>query len=236
MKKILIISAIMLIASFAYSRYQISAAVDNGLKGISTYAEMQEVLSDYPVLSIEDLYVDETDDEAVAQSVLDSKETILTKLSADSMLVHGEYNVFVLTVKDHFRLYYNSYVQKAEVTEVITGNETMAGEEIMLAQTHGLYEGEDGTYVIGTRGRNFLQPGHSYLVFCEKCEISDYMNTPAFRTLFNQFSIVDLTDEAMTAADGEKYSDFTDSEFFIRNQKVAEAVNEVKEYIISEYQ
>jgi hypothetical protein len=100
--------------------------------------------------------------------MLGLKETILTKLSSDSKFVHGEYNVFVLTVKDYFKLYPSSYVQKAEITKVITGNDSMTDEEIMLSQTYGLYETEGGTFVMGTRGRNFLKPNHSYLVFCEK--------------------------------------------------------------------
>lgn len=139
-------------------------------------------------------------------------------------------------MKDYFKLYPSSYVQKAEITKVITGNDSMTDEEIMLSQTYGLYETEGGTFVMGTRGRNLLKPNHSYLVFCEKCEISDYINTPAYRALFNTFSTIDLTEKTVLAADGERYADFAECEFIIRNQNVADAVNEVKKHIISEYQ
>lgn len=236
MKKILIISAVMAIAAFAYSKYQLSGTVDNNLKGISTYYEMQEALSGYPVLTIEDLYVDAPDSDSVVQSLLEQKETIIDKLSADSMLVHGEYNVFEVTVNDYFKLYPDSYVQKANVTKVIVGNNEMTGKEIVLSQIYGLYDTEDGTFVIGTRGRNFLKPGYSYLVFCEKCEISDYLDTPSYRTLINQFSTVCLSEEAMVAPNGAEYSDFTGCEFLIREQNVADAVENVKEYIVSNYQ
>ncbi len=225
-----------MIITFAYSKYQLSNTSDYGLKSISSYAEMQKLLSDYPVLCIEDLYVDNSDSDVIAQDMLDLKDTILKKLGSDSMLVNGEYNVFVVTVKDYFTLYSDSYLQKAEVTKVIAGNESMTGKEILLAQRYGLYETEVGTFVIGTKGRNFLKPYHSYMVFCEKCEISDYMKTPAYRTLFNQFSTLDLTENELSVTDGEKYSDFAECEFLIRNQNVADAVNEVKNYIISEYQ
>lgn len=236
MKKTLIISVVMMIVTFVYSKYQLSTTTDHGLKSISTYTEMQEVLSDYATISIEDLFVSETDSDAIAQSMLNSKKTILTKFNSDSILVHGELNIFVVTVKDYFKLYPSSYVQKAEITKVITGNDSMTDEEIMLSQTYGLYETEDGTFVMGTRGRNFLKPNHSYLVFCEKCEISDYIDTPAYRTLHNTFSTIDLTEKTVLAADGERYADFAECEFLVRNQNVADAINEVKNYIISEYQ
>lgn len=232
MKKLSAIFIITTIIVTAISKLWVSEAKTNEIHHLNNYNDIIIACENFPVYSLNA----ETED--YGEVLLNSENDILEKLSGDSMLSHSEVNVLIVRAKDDFTQYSQSYTQTAIVKEVVSGNNSITNQEILIANYFGITKQENNQFIFwGTKGRNIMIPKNEYLIFCEKAEISDYETKPVYRILPTTFSCLNVSSDYSKIIDinNNVYKEYVGSEFLVNNEKTLNAVLKIKHDILDIY-
>lgn len=167
-------------------------------------------------------------------------DSLFRGLRGESNLSHGKtLNILIIEAHDEFKQFPDMYTQNATVKSVIQGDKSIVGSEITMAGYFGVREAnQKNNYVfMGTMDRNVLIPGNEYAVFCEKVEISEYLDRPAYRSIILTLTCFNLTSNYSKIIDPDNlsYSEYADSEFFAADEKTLEIINDVRKQIFEEF-
>lgn len=233
MKKLHIASILLILLTIAISKIYINKISSNSLSEVRTYQELIEISKGYPVYSFN------VEDENYGDVMLQDVERIFEKLDGNSILTKSDMNILVVTVGEYFSQNGSTYMQTAIVNETVKCNESILGKEIFISFPFGVMESETKEDYIfwGTKGHNILIPDHKYLVFCEKNEVSDFLEKPTYRGLPMSFGYIDLTSDfsAIVDLNDNEYKNYIGSEFFVNNQKTLDSLLIIKNKIIEKY-
>ena len=232
MKKFYTLCLVLTIITAVSAKLLLSDNASHPVFTATTYDEFVNAALDVPV------YVVEMEDGSNPESLLEGEDYIFQILDGETPLHHSEVNVLVVEAGIGFRQYIGSYTQNVTVKEVIQGDGDLEGKSILMANYFGAIPDENGVLMFfSVRGRNIMVPGHRYLVFCEKTEISDYEDIPSYRIPPHHFCCLDLSSDHSAIADINDYTyrNYTGSEFCVIDQELLDVLLIIKHDILEKY-
>lgn len=233
MKKRYAVSLLLVVLTVVISRVCVKQISPNPFGEVSTYQELVALAGDVPVYSFD------LENENYGEEMLRDIDRIFEKLDGNTILTKSEPQILVVTAGSYFRQNGSTYQHTANIDRVIQGDTQHCNQEIFLSLPYGVMPGADkDTFMFwGTKGQNVLIFDHQYLVFCEKNEVSDYLDKPAYRGLPMSFGYLDLTSNESKLVDlnDNRCENYIGSEFFVNRQETLDALLTIKSKIIERY-
>lgn len=232
MKKLYLICVVLTIVVTVTAKLLLSDNASHPVFKAVTYDEFVKASRDIPTYS---LGMDGGND---VTYLLEDKDHIFQVLEGNTSLYDCEGIILVVEAENGFKQYIQSHTQNVTVKEVVKGDAGLNGKRIRMADSFGAFPDDNGLLVFsGINGRNIMIPGHRYLVFCEKTEISDYEDIPSYRLRPNLFASLDLSSDYSKIVDVNDYTyeNYVGSEFCVNNQEILDVLLTIKHDILERY-
>lgn len=168
----------------------------------------------------------------------ENKEHLFSFLEKDFMGFHSDRQILVVSPTKSMRQYYGGFTQLVTVEQVVEGDADLVGQKVDFYVIGGLVITGDSVSTRTYFSKNIMLPENSYIVFCEKTEISDYRDIPLYRVPAGGLTYFNLnSDYSFVKSDGanQPYSLFKESEFCFVDQKTLDILLKFKKEIINKF-
>lgn len=232
-KKGLIINAVLFIVAGIVYFCMMSTVSDAGIFQIASIEDLKTLAADIPVKAVD------KPEEALGTQIIENREMYLRGLTEESMFVHHTINVFVVEPDTTLEFYNQTYRQDCIVSKVIQGD-AVEGEIVSIYYNGGFLWGEQAVY-FGNYAKNVMLPGYHYLVFAEKMENQEYLESTAcsykYRCIYTLFNTLNIDSDFSYVLQEEEgyYKECMESEFFVYSEETLEALLEIKHEIMEMY-